>query len=73
MSEDLQIILIAFSIFGLGMLSGYVYGNRTLRQEAVEAGAAAWCVVDTAGRVEFRWKSEIHSSEKEKGNQCTTR
>ena len=63
MSDVIQAVLIAFSIFGLGIIVGGGCKERTLRQEAVEAGAAAWCVVDTAGTVEFRWKAEICKGE----------
>ena len=63
MNEILQTVLLTLAIFCLGIFAGYCYGTRTFRQEAVEAGAAAWCVVDTAGRVEFRWKAETCKEE----------
>lgn len=56
--EKNKLWTISILIFGIimGMLGGYEFGKRTERSRAIEAGVAAYHVVDDKGRVEFRYE-----------------
>lgn len=66
-SEDLAITVMVLAVIAfigwIGSGLGSIIERADWQQQAVERGYATWVIVDTTGKIEFRWNDEAKEVE----------